>query len=208
MTFSFVLKALWATILEIMGWKVPEYDIHLEKCSDPAAPQQSFLFIGNSFTYYGNMPLQFLNLAKERSPSKELKVFFHAGPGLTWSQHIREKRTEEILSHSGKWDFVILQDQSEMSLHPLKRKMMSLNCQWFVQRIKKFNGKTVLLMTWCDLDKPQDQIAISKGYRELADKFGAIVIPAGELFLEVTQKDPPSKFMKKTSTTRATMEHF
>jgi len=92
--------------------------------------------------------------------------------------------------NSGKWDFVVLQEQSEMPLAPNTLKTMYQSCRWLDQRIQQIHGRTVLLMTWCDLDKPQDQIPISKAYRDIARQLGAILIPAGDLFLEVTQKAP------------------
>ncbi len=180
----------WSTLLSFFGLTSCVAANYLEKCSDPKTPEQSILFIGNSFTYYGNMPLTFSKLAKERFPNSELKVYFQAGPGLQLGQHALDKNSRATLMNSGKWDVVVLQDQSEMPLLPQTLKTMKLNCRWFNERIQLLHGKTALLMTWCDLDKPQDQILISKAYRDIARELDATVIPAGELFLEVTKKDP------------------
>ncbi|MBI2810587.1 MAG: hypothetical protein HYX67_07155 [Candidatus Melainabacteria bacterium] len=180
----------WSTLLSFLGLTSCASENYLEKCSDPKNPEKSILFIGNSFTYYGNMPLEFSKLAKERFPNRELKVYFQAGPGLQLAQHSRDKNSRATLMNSGTWDVVVLQDQSEMPLHPQTLKTMTASCRWFDQRIKEFHGKTALLMTWCDLNRPEDQVPISKAYRDIARELHAIVIPAGELFLEVTKKDP------------------
>lgn len=180
----------WTTLCSLFGLTSRAFENHLAKCSDPESPSKRILFIGNSFTYYDNMPLQFSKLAKARFPNQEFKVYLQAGPGLRLSQHADDKRTQETLMNGGKWDYVVLQDQSEMALKPLPTMTMKSNCKWFDKRIKQVQGKTALLMTWCDLHLPQDQIPISKGYREAARELKATLIPAGELFLEVTQKSP------------------
>ncbi|CAN5184458.1 hypothetical protein BH10CYA1_BH10CYA1_40960 [soil metagenome] len=180
----------WSTLLSFFGLTSCAFENHLEKCSDPPHPQQSILFIGNSFTYYGNMPLVFSKLAKERHPNRDIRVYSQAGPGLQLAQHANDKNATETLMNSDKWNVVVLQDQSEMALHPQTLKTMASSCRWFDQRIQKFHGKTALLMTWCDLNRPQDQLPISKAYRDIARDLDAIVIPAGELFLEVTKNDP------------------
>ncbi|MBS2000753.1 MAG: hypothetical protein JST44_04550 [Cyanobacteria bacterium SZAS LIN-5] len=161
----------------------------LARCSEPENPDQSILFIGNSFTYYGAMPCTFYKLAKERLPSRELRVFFQGGAGLMLWQHGGSKNTQTTLLNSGKWDIVVLQEQSEMALSPRSLKRMREGCRWFAKAIRRLGGKPALLMTWCDLDRPEDQVAISKAYRSLAQELDAILIPAGELFLEVTKKD-------------------
>lgn len=185
-----VLQKYWSAFLSLFRPSSDFFENHLEKCSDPENPDTSILFIGNSFTYYANMPLQFSKLAKSRFPNKEFKVYFQAGPGLRLSQHADDKRAQETLMNSGKWDYVVLQDQSEMALRPLSTITMKIGFQWFDRRIKQVNGKTALFMTWCDLNQSQDQIPISKAYREAAKKLNAILIPAGELFVEVTEKSP------------------
>lgn len=185
MFYSFLSK-----LYSLFNLKIADFENHLEKCSDPEKPDLSILFIGNSFTYYDNMPLQLVNLAKERFPDKQLRVYFQAGPGLKLGMHAEDKRTQETLLNNGKWDIVVLQDQSEMALRPFTTQIMRLNCRWFDKRIKQVHGKTALLMTWCDLSLPDDQVPISKGYRDVARQLKATVIPAGELFLEVTQKSP------------------
>ncbi|MBS1953698.1 MAG: hypothetical protein JST89_05925 [Cyanobacteria bacterium SZAS-4] len=180
----------WNSVFGFFGLTTRAAENHLEKCSDSESPSLSILFIGNSFTYYDNMPLHFSKLAKLRFPNKEFKVYFQAGPGMFLGQHTEDERTMNTLMKSGKWDYVVLQDQSGAALRPLPTMTMKSNLKWFDKRIKQIHGKTALFMTWSDLDQPQDQVPISKGYREAAQELKAILIPAGELFLEVSQKSP------------------
>lgn len=76
-----------------------------------------------------------------------------------------------------------------MTLNSDTLKTMREGCKWFADAIHKVGGNPVLLMTWCDLENPQDQPTISNAYREIGREIEAAVIPAGDLFLEVTSKD-------------------
>lgn len=165
----------------------------LAKCSDPPHPQESILFIGNSFTYYSNMPMLFYKLAEERHPNKSLRVFLQGGGGLQLWQHAGSRNTKTTLMNSGKWDVVVLQEQSEMPLSPGGVKSMDESCRWFADAVNRVQGRPALLMTWCDLNDPAKQPAISKAYRDIGRQLNALVIPAGDLFLEITKKDPSIK---------------
>lgn len=161
----------------------------LAKCSEPENSAHSILFIGNSFTYYGEMPCTFYKLAKKRYPDRQIRVHYQGGAGLMLWQHAGSKNTQSTLLNNGQWDIVVLQEQSEMALNPRSLKRMREGCRWFTKAIRRIGGKPALLMTWCDLDKPEEQVTISRAYCELAEELDAILIPAGELFLEVAQHD-------------------
>ena len=72
----------------------------------------SILFIGNSYTYYNDMPKMLLDMAaadKGATHKLDIKVYAQGGANLT--QQWQEGKALELIK-SQKWDYVVLQDQS------------------------------------------------------------------------------------------------
>lgn len=68
--------------------------------------QQNILFIGNSLTYYNNMPSLFQNLAL--SKGKSINAQFYAPGGTGFSNHVNDANVYALFA-SRIWDFVVLQ---------------------------------------------------------------------------------------------------
>ena len=85
----------------------------LGACSD-ARPKE-VLFIGNSLTYYHDMPLMLQEMLNE----KDIKINIHQStfPGVSLSDHLAKPQTLEKL-RSQNWDFVILQEATVRVLIP------------------------------------------------------------------------------------------
>jgi hypothetical protein len=151
-------------------------------------PDLRILFIGNSFISYNDMPAIFVSLMHHQKPQKRLRVFSVTEGGFTLLDHSR--RFSSKLATFSKWDYIILQEQSTQPLNPEDAKNMEIDCVWLDKHFRVSKNKTALLMTWCDLNKPKDQVIISKVYRDIGRKLNATVIPAGELMLKVTKEEP------------------
>jgi hypothetical protein len=83
----------------------------------------SILFIGNSFTFYNDMPGIFAALAE--AGGHQVKVETAAVGGYTLADHVKDKRTMETLQ-SHAWDYVVLQEQSSTPLDPQARQQVML----------------------------------------------------------------------------------
>ena len=72
------------------------------------------LFIGNSFTYFNDMPYTFLNMAKTVDPDSRVESIAYGGYSL--AQYCDEDTEvgrlviSKIVSY--EWDYVVLQEQS------------------------------------------------------------------------------------------------
>jgi hypothetical protein len=187
-------KSLYFLMLLIYAFTGWMFDANWRTASKASANSSDtplrVLFIGNSFTYANDMPAMFEGIALHRQPNKKIQVSSATEGGYALWQHAGDDNTKNALMRAGPWDFVVLQDQSEMPLKESSSKVMDQWCVWFDKWIRSYHARPVLLMTWCDLNKPEDQVAISKVYRDIGVKLNAMVIPAGELMLEVTQKEP------------------
>src|SRR5664280_2803382 len=72
---------------------------------------QRILFIGNSYTYVNDLPRVFTDLA--RSGGHRVQTGMSAQGGWTLADHVASTSTLDLL-RSSKWDFVVLQEQSEI----------------------------------------------------------------------------------------------
>jgi hypothetical protein len=70
-------------------------------------PQQSALFIGNSRTFYHNMPAMVRTIADSAGYAKKLHIEMSANPGVSLGFHLKNEHTQKLLSQ--KWDHVVLQ---------------------------------------------------------------------------------------------------
>jgi hypothetical protein len=69
------------------------------------------LFIGNSYTAVNDLPGMFATLSKAGGHS--IQVGADAPGGFSLAQHLNSSDTLEALQ-SSKWDFVVLQEQSQI----------------------------------------------------------------------------------------------
>ncbi|MCJ1805541.1 T9SS type A sorting domain-containing protein [Flavobacterium covae] len=68
--------------------------------------QEKILFIGNSMTYYNNMPTLFQNLANTKGKNVEVQQYAQGGTGFV--NHVNDHNIYRLFS-SQKWDAIILQ---------------------------------------------------------------------------------------------------
>lgn len=150
------------------------------------------LLVGNSFTYFWNMP-QMVN-AMAKLDNFPMEVRQSTVGGSTWEQHYNEKRGTKTRSllNSKKWDYVVLQNHSLSTIE---------NLDEFHEYGKKLgeaigdNGaKPYLMMTWAYLSNPLMQKTISNEYNALAENMNTEVIPVGEIFMKARKLRPDLNF--------------
>ena len=93
------------------------FSFWLISCGKPAPELKKVrvLFIGNSLTYTNDLPGLTAELARSRGI--ELEHDMYAPGGYTLSQHSRDPVLLEKINKGG-WDYVVLQEQSEMPAYP------------------------------------------------------------------------------------------
>ena len=108
----------------------------------------SVFFIGNSYTSYNNLPLLVKNLST--SAGKTLNIDSNMPGGYLMSSHLNDATTLSKISQ-GNWDYVILQEQSQIptiefirdnDMYPAMTDLKSV--------IEQYNpcAKIITYMTW------------------------------------------------------------
>ena len=151
------------------------------------------LFVGNSYTN------QSWAAIKDVLAGHYLEKHVRGGAKLTgWAKDA--KLSEKI--KTGKWDYVVLQDQSQVPSLPgrfisgFHESSATLD-----GRIRAAGAKTAFFMTWGrrDGDKQNKNINptfekmqanLSRSYRDAATKLKAKLVPIGEVFAAVRKKHP------------------
>lgn len=142
------------------------------------------LFIGNSYTYFNDLPGLVERLSAADRPI-EARSVIEGGATLEqhWSVGLALKRIQQ-----GGWDFVVLQEQSGRPV--LDRPRMFEYASAFDAEIKKHGGRTVLFLTWPRQSRPELQPQITQAYEQLARELGAEVAPVGPAWQKVSQRNP------------------
>jgi len=146
------------------------------------------LFIGNSYTYFWNLPQVTQALAE--TEGIEMKTAQSTIGGANLGQHWRGDRglrSHEKLA-SEDWDYVVLQDHSLRSIdHP--DSLEHFITLW-VSEIKEMGAKPLLYLTWARSYHPQKQEMISSAFHGLGQKLEVDVVPAGEAWFEARRLRP------------------
>ena len=135
------------------------------------------LFVGNSYTYFNNLP----HIVSIISDSTKIKLLTKksVAPGARLSQHWNGKKNLKTknLIENGNFDIVILQEQSMApfiqpdSFYTYGR----LLCTY----IKANGAKPYLFLTWAREKVPQYQEDLNKAYTQLSKMNDAIIVPVG-----------------------------
>ncbi len=161
--------------------------------------KRSALFIGNSYTYFNNLPQLVEQFALANGDS--LLVDSYAPGGYTFNNHFNDANCLAKI-YSRDWDFVILQAQSqEPSFSPAQVNAQTLPYALKLDSVIKHNypcSQTVFFETWgrkygdasncaayppvCTYTGMQNRL--KQSYTLFANLTSGVVAPAGEAFRE------------------------
>lgn len=158
-----------------------------ERVSDSKDPRAlKVLFVGNSLVYVKSLPRQFAYLCS--MTNRPLKLYQVVEPNQTLAGHFARGRVARLLSSCGPWDYVILHDKSSAPF--LAKASMEKFVGYFVEEVRKYGAKPVLLMTWGDKGFVPLQDKVSQEYISLGRRLNTPVIPDGDAWFIVQRKYP------------------
>ena len=170
-----------------------------------AQNSKNILFLGNSYTEVNNLPLLLKNMAT--STGKNINYESNTPGGHTLQGHYNNSTSTSKIAQ-GNWDFVVLQEQSQIpsfpdnyvntNMFPFAKKLDSL--------INKYNpcAETIFYMTWgrkngdasncatlpvvCTYTGMDD--AIKTRYEMMANQNQGIVSPVGQVWRYLRNNHP------------------
>lgn len=144
------------------------------------------LFIGNSYTNTANIPTVFAELAA--SGGHKAEVGIGADKGGSFAAYAQSVAVRETMQ-SSKWDFVVLQEQSQLpSNASLRPSTMYPPARELVRQIRSIGATPVFFQTsgnrngWPENGLPgyeNMQLEIIQGYSEIAQELQVPVAPLG-----------------------------
>ncbi len=156
-----------------------------------AEENEKVLFVGNSFTYFWNMPQMVEAMAKDQGVPLETAQSTVGGSNLEqhWKKE-KDTKTRQLLE--GKtWDYVVLQDHSMSTIdHPERFKTYANK---LIELIKEKDATPLLSMTWAYDSNPLMQETIGSSYQALGKETGVRVVPVGSIFMKAQKARPDLK---------------
>jgi hypothetical protein len=149
-------------------------------------PAYRVLFIGNSLTYFNDLPATVAGLAG--SVNVTIHVASVAGPNLALIDHVEGRSTAPDVIGQGGWNYVVLQ-QGPSALS-LSRDTLLLATRLLATQIEAVGGRTALLMVWPESSRFAVFDDVRDSYRAAAAAVGGLFLPAGEAWRTAWASDP------------------
>ena len=154
------------------------------------------LFLGNSYTYFNDLPAILSELAKAGHQCT-LETRMVAPGGKTLKDHWESAASREALN-SQAWDFVVLQDQSTLGINFYFEGQTRVGgdekfrpyAELWANEIRKHHATPVFYLTWARRATPDDQAALNYAYIRAAKMTRSLVAPVGLAWAQVRQTDP------------------
>jgi len=183
----------------VMGAAIMQFAF-IADVSFAAKDTTNILFIGNSYTYYNDIPGTIDSMAVENNHlvyiDKAVK------PGYALFQHTKDSITLDKIS-SREWDVVIIQERGslisngkekdEQDSYKYARKLDSL------VKVNNKNVKVIFYSTWTPkMGNPtlsgdnfeKALLRIQDGYKTIADELGAKIAPVGKAWKLAIELNP------------------
>lgn len=156
-------------------------------CSSVSGPPVRVLFIGNSYTYFNDLPVMVRELGE--SAGRNLEVEMRAPGGWWWRDHARSSETLDAIG-AGHFDYVVLQEQSMAPAVPRMAERESYPAANQLKSAATITGADVMLfMTWGHRSGSAEiglntyssmQVALADAYELFGDALPAEVAPVGQ----------------------------
>ncbi len=141
--------------------------------------EKRFLFLGNSHTYFNDMPALFQKFCIEGNFCKA-EVSMLAFPYKTYRDHLKMETSLRYAMLYGKFDYLIMQQAAHKPC-PDKEETLETG-EEIIRLAREQNICPVQIVPWAEKAYPEHQAGIDEIYEELHDQTGVKLIPLGRVF--------------------------
>lgn len=144
------------------------------------------LFLGNSYTYYNNLP-RLVEAFAIAGGGRKIETRMIAPGGASLADHLANRNTLAAI-RTGRWDYVVLQEQSQLgAVYLVNGEPRVGNAEAFFTsaraleaEIRKAGATPILFHTWPRRDAPDsDRAMLDYAYAHLARELKVLRAPVG-----------------------------
>jgi hypothetical protein len=146
---------------------------------------KTVLFIGNSLTYYNDVPVLVQGIA-DAAKGDSLVIGMVAGPDMALVDHWNRGDAQRKIA-SGHWDYVVLQQGPSST--SINRDSLRTLTKMFAPLITAAGGKAVLFSAWPAIDRRVDFPRAAESYRLAAEDVGGLYAPVANAWVEAWNRD-------------------
>lgn len=190
------LIVLFGSLILISGCiSQPQEEKALSTATPPKDAMTRVLFIGNSHTFFNDLPGMFAELA--RAGGYEVEVDMSAQGGWSLSDHAASAISLDKIEQKN-WDYVILQERPLLIIeNPDEQSYPAIRLLY--DKVSEKGATLVLFMTWGPRDGLPDvgyknydetQAQICAGYMDIANELDVVVAPVGIAWQNAIKRDP------------------
>ena len=144
------------------------------------------LFVGNSHTYFNDMPKTFTDLC-EKYTNEHTDAFMLAYSGRDLKWHNEEYCSVRFNLLYGNYDYCLIQQLG----HPFPgEEVTERDIKPIIELCRKVGCKPIIYESWAEKYRPEYQDIINMGYRNIARKYNEKLLPIGELFQSIIKYHP------------------
>jgi hypothetical protein len=149
-------------------------------------PSKRILFIGNSLTYFNDLPGMVKALARA-ADGEELTVESIALPGVGLEDHWHQGAVLDRLADT-TWDLVILQQGPSGT--PESRTLLIQYAKLFAGPIRAAGARPAVYMVWPEISRPMAFDSVADNYTAAAETIDAMLFPGIRAWQAVWAVDP------------------
>lgn len=144
------------------------------------------LFLGNSHTYYNDLPALFKKICRECG--KDVEVNMLAQPGVTYEWHLTQYTDLRFALVHGGYDCIIMQQAAH---EPCPSKEETIRDAGKIIEMAKAQGiKVIQILPWARLGMPEEFEKMKDIYYTLCDKYSVKLNPVGLVFEDIVKNHP------------------
>ena len=144
------------------------------------------LFVGNSHTYFNDMPQLFAEMYRQiTGTAADVTMLAYSGRDLKW--HNDEYFSLRFALMYGNYDCCVFQQQA----HPFpETETTVVNAEKIIELCRKCKVNPVIYMTWAEKNRSEEAPQRNSFYRQLAQQQQVLLAPVGEVFADLQLTHP------------------
>lgn len=144
------------------------------------------LFLGNSHTFYNDMPQIFANICRERG--RDVEVAMQAHPGVTYGWHWKQLTELRFALMYGGFDYMVMQ-QAAHSPCPGREETLA-DAGRIIELARQCGVTPIQTMPWAEKRDPGHQKKMYDIFETLGRQYGVTLTVAGNVFEDVFYHHP------------------